>query len=247
MKTYLRFYTWIVLLLISPGLNAQVGRDRLEKAENRIEIGTSKNQIRRDTRELEDFRNRIRDYKLAYLTGNMNELTQIRTSIVADMNRETEQSRSKANSGAREEKRSSKELKNSDKDLNKSTQDLTFRPGKDTNSIRALRDDRRKQKDDIKDLIDDRRDLESYVKRAKEQEKLCEKFMQWALLEDDPADIDNIPQVKILNRFAELMENDIEDTQNELAEDRKELMEDRRELREDRRERREDRRDKREE
>jgi len=224
-------------------LSAQVFRDRLEKRNTHHEIRIAKKHLERDPLEIGEFKNSIKDFKIAYLSGDEDGLNMAKSNLVVQMDREIDQSRSKAHDGSQELRRSNRELQGAHQDLDQSHADLAFGLGKRWDARRDLRDDRRDRRDELRDVEDDRQDLAVLEKRLLMQEKIRDRFVNQTMI-TATRDINNVPEVVMLGNFLQTMEEDLLWTEEELKEDKKELREDRQELREDRRERREIRKEK---
>jgi len=159
MKTSYKLFI-LLLFLSTTALHSQVARDRLEKNNNRYEIITAKQQVKRDMREIESFRDLVQDFKLYYLSEDVDQVNEVRAKLIADMDREIRQNTAKASAGKREVKRSSKEVENSEKDLRETMEKssgvsrrIWFLADRET------RAERKDHADDIRDLADDENDL----------------------------------------------------------------------------------------
>ncbi len=245
MKTSYKLFI-LLLFLSTTALHSQVARDRLEKNNNRYEIITAKQQVKRDMREIESFRDLVQDFKLYYLSEDVDQVNEVRAKLIADMDREIRQNTAKASAGKREVKRSSKEVENSEKDLRETMEKssgvsrrIWFLADRET------RAERKDHADDIRDLADDENDVVNRKKRVDEQEMLLSKFKTMTVMQTDITNIESMPEVRLLERFMGTMQEDLKETQLELSEDRIEMREDKKELREDRRDRRDDRRERR--
>lgn len=233
----IRTITMIALLLaIAAGTKGQVRRDRAEKASDKNEILTGKEQLERDRVELREFRLLVDAYHQALSARQLKKIRESEKALVKAMKRELLQNRRKTGQDSREAKRGGAERASSARDIRQSRRDLAA-PGHDPGDVRDLRDDRRDRRDDRRDQRDDVQDLKSRSYRLKQQQDLHDQFVKatvGAKGEEQQQDIR-----KILASFTGTMEADIAATKAEIGEDRRELREDRRETREDRRERRE--------
>lgn len=232
------------LIAIPQLLSAQVFRDRLEKQGTKQEIRVAKRHLDRDVEEIEAFRELKKDFQIAYLSVNEEEIGAIKSSIIVYMDREIDQGYSKSNAGAREIRQSEREVAGSFRDIDQSSAEMSLGLGKRWDARRDFRDDRRDHKDELRDLEDDRNDLTVLEDRLIRQENIRERFAGWYVI-TETNDLSKIPEMNMLQSFLETMEEDLIWTEEELKEDKKELREDRRELREDRREARENRKERR--
>jgi len=182
----------------------------------------------------------VKDYKIAYLSVNVEEIDAVKNALIVSMDREIDQGHAKANAGVREIRQSEREVSGSFRDIDQSSGELVTGLGKRWDARRDFRDDRRDHKDELKDLEDDRNDLAVLEDRLIRQENIRDRFAGWSVITESN-DLNTIPEIDMLHSFLETMEGDLRWTEEELKEDRKELREDRQELREDRREARENR------
>jgi septal ring factor EnvC (AmiA/AmiB activator) len=224
-------------VMIFPLLNAgaQVAKDRVEKVTDRVEILSSRQQLNRDQAELAKFRTMVDELKLAYLSGNDEQLINMHSLLISEMDREIAQSERKTQSAGREVRRSVNEVGNSRKEEQAAR---INQADKRNHPLHRNGKDVRDTRDDLRDARDDRRDHAERANRMRQQNTIRRRFANAIIYNMESDSPDEIPQIVLLNKFIETLESDILATKKELGEDRGELREDRREIREDRRERR---------
>ena len=205
----------LATLLFGTQIQAQVVRNKLERADDRRDLVVDKAQLERDIKEVAAFKADLANIETAWKAGDANKVNAIKNQLVASMKREIEQSENKLKQDKHEVKESNSEIRSDNREI-------------------------RRDRDDIRDRNDDVRDANAQAARLANQKQIYETLKAYHFANLGTASNEEARNKKaLMNAFLVTMENDLKATRAELGEDVGELREDRRETRDDRRERRE--------
>jgi len=239
MKNFLGFL--LTFLLLAHCSHAQVRRNAMEAKQNKQAQVANQAQLDRDQSELKAFEAKLVQLDMALKKQDGVQIASLKKSLLADMQREIQQSEKKIAQDRREVSQSQSERASSARETNRSRYDRAT-PDRDLGDARDVRDDRRDQRGDRRDVVGDKNDLQRQVARTNRQKEIYAK-LQVFTFSSEPALQEKVRVHKaMLQEFLSTMENDIVATKAEIQEDKREAIEDSRERREDRREIKERRR-----
>ena len=220
--------TILALFLFVPTIiMGQFGQNIKEKRQDKKEIKQSQKIIIRDKQELNQFIIKAKEYRKADSLKSTLKIKNLHRGILADMEREINQTKLKIKEAKTEVTRSKKEVRGENREIKKDLKDLSQKNGDHKDDKKDLARNKRDKRDDIRDTKDDKRDLNQLKKRLTSQIKLKNKFNK------------NKKNLKALKRFTKTLIADGIQNKNELREDKIELKEDRKETKNDRIENRE--------
>ena len=223
--------TFSILLstFIISDVAAQAVRNAVERGQDRNQIARDKETLKRDQRELENFRTIKKQLGQAVMNGNTGGVANNHSALIQAMEKEIQQGEAKIAQASRERNQSANELNSSRREVRRDVGQ--GRPGRTADDVRDKRDDRR-------DLNDDRSDLREAKGRNARQKEILGVFKA-IKVQGNPNVFQALKAKKnLLDEFEQTMVRDMNENVEELNEDRGELREDRRETREDRRQRR---------
>ena len=152
MKT---FKTLIAIALFTPVLTtAQVGQNAKEKKQDKKEIKKNKKYVLRDQQELNQFKIKAREYQEADSLEATLKLKNLHRGIIADMEREIDQTTVKINEAKKEVASSKQEVRSDNREIRKDKKDLAKRNGDHRDDKRDLARDKKDRRDDIRDTND---------------------------------------------------------------------------------------------
>ena len=232
----------LATLLFGTQIQAQVVRNKLERADDRRDLVVDKAQLERDIKEVAAFKADLANIETAWKAGDANKVNAIKNQLVASMKREIEQSENKLKQDKHEVKESNSEIRSDNREIRRDRDDIRDRnDGPDRrDDARDLARDKVDRRDDVRDRNDDVRDANAQAARLANQKQIYETLKAYHFANLGTASNEEARNKKaLMNAFLVTMENDLKATRAELGEDVGELREDRRETRDDRRERRE--------
>ena len=224
----------LTITILSGPVFAQIGRNVVERGQDKKQIKQSQEWLARDQAELQAFQKLIADLQAAGQSGDRENYASFHAKLSEAMTRELEQSKIKADLAKKEVRQSSRELRSERRDVRESRE--ADEDDEDWAEFDRVRDNLQRG-DDRRDRKDDVADLKQAGGRAQRQGQLLAQFAAAAEASTDDSTSANASQTAIAKEFVKVMQADISATRIELEEDATELKEDRRETRQDRRKR----------
>jgi len=224
----------LMITVVSGPVFAQIGRDFVERGQDKKQIERSKEWLARDQAELQEFQKLVADLQAAGQSGDRENYASFHAKLSEAMTRELEQSKVKADLAKKEARQSSRELRSERRDVRESRE--ADEDGEDWAEFDRVRDNLQRG-DDRRDRKDDVADLKQAGGRAQRQGQLLAQFTATDEASVDDPRSASASQTAIAKEFISVMQADIGATRVELQEDATELKEDRRETRQDRRKR----------
>lgn len=214
--------TLLFVALVSVSAQAQVARDRVEKAQDRKALRQDARERRDDRRDLLAGKVLLTEFDLARSKNDVPALLALDKRVAEALEREQREGRWELAKDKQEVRQDRRELGSDRREVKKDV--VTGAPPA------VVADDLRDKRDDRRDLADDKRDARV---ESRQGLRIAAMRTEWAALTGKHA-----PAALDLKRA--LLVEYVGFSAGELVQDRKETREDVRELREDRRELRED-------
>jgi hypothetical protein len=232
-------HTWLSFLAIlvsATSIQAQVGRDVVERGSGRAQISQGKQAVERDRKEIESFAQHLGSLEQAIDGGDSAKANQELSALSPLLRAEVEQGGAKAEAAKKEMGGSVSETGSNRRESRRSRDDSNAFGRSDDDTADAARDSVNRV-DDARDAADDKKDLEAIAQRTGRQQQIAQEVAGHPLALDSEAGRQEATrQLGLLKEFETLMRADLSATEQEITEDRREAGEDRRETRDDVRE-----------